>query len=165
MSPIKAVAFSFLSTWMLVASASGVVRTAEHPHATEERNESVRSALEKLEDGEAPNYKIAWSDLDGDGRHEAVVLMTGDAWCGTGGCTLMVLKQDAASWRVVSRIPACRPPVVLLDGKTNGWRDLAVVTQGGGEVSQKMTVLKFRKNRYVKQHEMAVEASHQAIIP
>lgn len=165
MNPVKVVAFSLLSIWMLVASASGVAGTAENPQAPEERNKSIRSALEKLEDGEAPSYNISWFDLDGDGRQEALVLMTGEAWCGTGGCTLMVLKQDAASWRVVSRIPACRAPVVLLDGKTNGWRDLAVVAQGGGDVSQKVTVLKFRKNRYVKQHEMAVEAGRQAISP
>jgi hypothetical protein len=165
MSSVKNIVFLLLSIWVLVAPGSGVARTAENPQATEERNNSIKAALEKLGGGEAPSYKIGWFDLDGDGRQEAIVLMTGAEWCGTGGCTLMVLKRDAVSWRVVSRVPTCRSPVVLLDGKTHGWRDLAVVTQGGGDVRRNMTVLKVQKKGYVKHHEIAVEDGGQMIIP
>jgi hypothetical protein len=150
------------------AGASSIVGfpNAVNPQAIEERNSSINAALEKLGDGVAPNHEIAWFDLDGDGKQEAIVLMTSGAdWCGTGGCTLVVLKQNAGSWRVVSQTPACRAPVVLLDGKSNGWRDLAVVTQGGGELARKMSLLKFLKNGYVKHDEMAIQAGRRIIIP
>lgn len=165
MSSANIVAVFLLSVWMLVDSGAGVARAAENPQAAEQRNKAIKAALEKLGDGEVPTYEIGWSDRDGDGTPEAIVLMKGAEWCGTGGCTLVVLKQDAASWKVLSRIPTSRSPVVLLDGKTNGWRDLAVGTQGGGDSGQKMTVLKFQKNRYVKHPETAIKGGRQTIIP
>ena len=165
MSLVKIVIFSLLSVGILVASGSGVAGTAENSQATEERNNAIKDVLEKLEDAGDTRYDIGWFDLDGDGRQEAIVLMTGNTWCGTGGCTLAVLKQDAGSWKVVSEIPTCRSPVILLDGKTNGWRDLAVVTYGGGDLNIKMTVLKFQKKTYVKHHEVALRHDRQTIIP
>jgi uncharacterized protein len=147
------------------ASSSGVVRNAENPHVTQKRNNAIKAVLEKLDDANDTPYDIGWFDLDGDGRQEAIVLMKGSSWCGSGGCTLAVLKEDAGSWKVVSTIPTCRSPVIVLDEKTNGWRDLAVVTYGGGDSNVKMTVLKFQRKTYVKRHEIALQHGQQTIIP
>lgn len=164
MSPMKLAAAFLLSAWVLAACGSGVVGTAENPRLNQERSGSIKAALEKLGGG-VSNYRIGWFDLDEDGTQEAIVLMMGADWCGSGGCTLMVLKQNAASWELVSRIPTSRSPVVLLDGKTNGWRDIAVITQGGGDLSRKKTVLKFQKNGYVKHPEINAKDDYQIIIP
>lgn len=153
-----------LQARMPVAPDSDVVRNVESPQAVEARNNAIKAVLGKLADAGDVRYDIGWFDLDGDGREEAIVLVTGADWCGTGGCTLMVLRQDADSWRVVSQTPGCRKPVVLSDGKTNGWRDLAVVSQGGGNLEQKMTVLKVKTHAYVKYPEMAPEHRRQTII-
>ena len=40
------------------------------------------------------SYKRADADLNGDGRSEAFVYVTDLAYCGSGGCTLIVLSPD-----------------------------------------------------------------------
>jgi len=77
-------------------------------------------------------YMTSLVDLNGDGRPEALIYVTGPDWCGTGGCVLLVLKRDGASWQVVNWTPAVRPPIRVLDSKTHGWRDLGIQRAGGG---------------------------------
>lgn len=163
MSFVKAAAI-ILFSGALAACGQSVARTAGKTHTPEEA-ESVKSALVMLGNGVVPNYKIGWSDLNADGEQEAIVLMMGADWCGTGGCTLIVLKKNVASWRVISKTPTSRAPVELLNGKTNGWFDLAVMIQGGGDLARKKALLKFQSNGYVKHPEMATEGVRQVIIP
>lgn len=77
-------------------------------------------------------YLYAFVDLDGRGKKEVVVYVTGQRWCGSGGCTTLVLAPDDSSYRIVTRIPITRLPIRLLSSQSNGWRDLAVWVQGGG---------------------------------
>src|SRR5690349_9555701 len=46
-------------------------------------------------------YTVAFADLNGDGRVEALAYISGGDWCGSGGCKLMVLTPVADSYRVV----------------------------------------------------------------
>ena len=77
---------------------------------------------------EATRYSAAFVDLRDDGKQEAIVYLSSDGWCGTGGCTLLILAPEAKSYRLVTRIPAVRLPIRVLAMKSNGWRDVAVVT-------------------------------------
>ena len=36
--------------------------------------------------GENARFKTAWTDLDGDGRNEAIVYLLDPSFCGSGGC-------------------------------------------------------------------------------
>ena len=153
------VVFSFMA-WLLVACGLGFARIPHEP-----RSSHIEMTLDKLNEGTKVDYRMGWFDLDGSGDQEAVVLMMGSNWCGTGGCTLVVLKHDAGSWTVVSRVPTSRLPVVALEGRTNGWRDLAVITQGGGDIARKQIVLRFQKGGYVKDLESKVTGDRETIIP
>ena len=77
-------------------------------------------------------YQAAFVDLNGDGTPEAIVYVTGGAWCGSGGCTTLVLTRTGSSYRVISKIPITRPPIRVLKTVSNGWRDISVWVQGGG---------------------------------
>jgi putative lipoprotein len=77
-------------------------------------------------------YQAAFVDLNGDGIPEAIVYFTGGAWCGSGGCTTLVLTRSGSSYRVISKIPITRPPIRVLKTVSNGWRGLSVWVQGGG---------------------------------
>src|SRR5258708_1531707 len=46
-------------------------------------------------------FSFAFIDLADHGREQAVAYITGEDWCGTGGCTLLVLSQDEHSYRIV----------------------------------------------------------------
>jgi len=77
-------------------------------------------------------YFSAFVDLNGDGTPEAIVYLTGQSWCGSGGCRTLILARNRSSWRVVTHITITRPPIRVLSNASNGWRNISVWVQGGG---------------------------------
>lgn len=73
-------------------------------------------------------YSAAFVDLQGDGKRDAVVYLTGSAWCGSGGCTILILVPGSDSFKVIAKMPAVLPPISVLTGKSNGWHDICLVT-------------------------------------
>lgn len=94
------------------------------------------------------NRLVALADLDSDGRSEALVYLRGSEWCGSGGCTLLVLRGQRGNWLRVSQIPATRLPVRLLEQRHHGWRSLQVHMGGGGGAAHD-AVLDFDGHRYL----------------
>lgn len=78
------------------------------------------------------NYTAKFVDLNGDGRSEAVVLVSGQYWCGTGGCPLWVLTPRSGSWRMVTQAPVVRAPIRLLPSRSRGWSDLSAMLRFDG---------------------------------
>lgn len=89
---------------------------------------------------------VAWKDLNGDGQAEAVAYLSG-GWCGSGGCTLLVLEFDCAGFIVRSRTTITRLPIAVAKSATRGWSDL-VVTVGGGGAPDGQVILPFQGVRY-----------------
>src|SRR5215469_8863420 len=77
-------------------------------------------------------YTAALVDLRDDGSKEAIAYLSSTGWCGTGGCTLLVLAPSGASYKLITKTPIVRLPIRVLTTKTNGWHDLSVVVGGGG---------------------------------
>jgi len=97
--------------------------------------------------GALGSYVASLHDLNGDGTQEALVLLTGTDWCGSGGCALLVAQHGGAAWRLISKITLVHPPVVALDRKRFGWQSLSVTVGGGGVITHPVT-LDFRQGRY-----------------
>jgi putative lipoprotein len=100
-------------------------------------------------------YALALADLDGDGRREALVLLLGREWCGSGGCTLVVLAPAGATWRLASRTTVVSAPVEILRTRHRGFADLAVTAAGGGIRRAHRIVLAFDGRRYVRRPDLA----------
>jgi len=77
-------------------------------------------------------YLHTFVDLNGDGRKEAIVYLVGRGWCGSGGCVTLILARKGESFRVITWMTITRPPIRVLAGKSNGWRNISVWVQGGG---------------------------------
>lgn len=78
-------------------------------------------------------YRATLIDLNGDSRREAVVLMNGPGWCGSGGCSLWVLTSRGRSWRMVTQATVMNPPIRVLPSRSHGWSQLsAMVDDGAG---------------------------------
>jgi len=88
-----------------------------NPSATEERT---------------TRYAAAFVDLNDDGTQEAIVYLISPEWCGSGGCSSLVLEPKGSSFKVITRTTITRLPIRVLSKKTNGWHDLAVWVGGGG---------------------------------
>lgn len=91
--------------------------------------------------------RTAFVDLNGDRRPDALVLLEGREWCGTGGCTLLVLKGGKDGFTFVSRSSLIRGPLLVSDKKSHGWRHLVVDVSGGG-LPPKKVALKFNGRKY-----------------
>ena len=85
-----------------------------------------------FDEDKTTKYSDAYVDLGGDGKQKAIVYLSGRWWCGSGGCTTLVLAQHDSSWIVITKMTITRPPIRLLDTVSNGWRNIAVWVQGGG---------------------------------
>lgn len=93
-------------------------------------------------------YIRGFVDLNGDSKDEVIVYLSGRQWCGTGGCTTLVLEPTAGWFRIVGTITIARPPIRVLDSTSNGWRDLAVWVQGGGIQPGYEAILPFNGKAY-----------------
>jgi hypothetical protein len=91
--------------------------------------------------------QTACVDLNGDGSNDALLLLQGPSWCGTGGCTLLVFKGLRDGFRFVSATSLIRGPLLVSTGKTKGWRDLIVEVSGGG-MAPKKVALKYNGRKY-----------------
>ena len=90
------------------------------------------------------NYQTNTFDLNQDGLADAVVLLDGSEWCGSGGCTLLVFKGLAdGSFQPHSKMTVSSTPNYALSTQTQGWRDLSVYTRGLGQV-----ILKYNGKSY-----------------
>ena len=96
-------------------------------------------------------YRTELVDLNGDDTREALVLMLGRYWGGTGGQTMFIFKGNPKGFNFVSKMTCVRGPmpgsVCVTETKSNGWRDIAVRVSGGG-AQQKYAAMKFDGRKY-----------------
>ena len=85
-------------------------------------------------EGESKNteYAAALVDLRNKETKEAIVYLWNNGWCGTGGCTMLILVPNAGSYKLITKTPIVRLPIRVLTTKTNGWHDISVIVGGGG---------------------------------
>lgn len=95
-------------------------------------------------------YSFAVVDLSARNSAEVIVYLDGRAWCGSGGCELLVLSPKGSSFKVLSKITMSRPPIRVLETRTKGWRDLSVWVQGGGIQPGYQAKLPFDGSRYAE---------------
>lgn len=80
------------------------------------------------------------SDLNGDGEAEVLAYAVDPNICGSGGCSLYVLRKAGNSYRVISEIGPSQLPVYRLDAGPDGWAALGVTVYGGGMPEAVMAV-------------------------
>ena len=110
------------------------------------------SALEKAikawtKESTIPTYKYAFVDLNDDGIDDAVVLITDNEYCGSGGCTFVIFRGVAGGFKPVSSSTITREPIFLLTEKNKGWRTLSVLIDGGG-VESGQVIMRFNGKKY-----------------
>ena len=94
---------------------------------------SLATAVALVTQQVAPAYQSAMIDLNGDGQEDAVVLLSVTDWCGTGGCTMLIFKNDRSGYLLRSRSTVTRAPIRISPVVTNGWKALIVSTRGLGD--------------------------------
>jgi hypothetical protein len=80
-------------------------------------------------------FRFALEDLNGDGRADAIVLMSGPAWCGSGGCTMFIFQGVENGFEFVSKSTITNTPIRISKKTVHGWRTLIVFSNGKGDVA------------------------------
>lgn len=70
--------------------------------------------------------------LESGATEEKIVYVTGRGWCGSGGCTLLVLEPSADTFKVLGDLSVIQLPVKVLPGFVNGHPDITVSARGVG---------------------------------
>jgi hypothetical protein len=109
------------------------------------------------EDNQASRVSIAELELK-NGRRQVLVYMTGEAWCGSGGCTLLILEQHGASFRELGHTPTVRLPIRELTTSSNGRLDLGVWEADA--VSAYEQAVRFNGWRY-RRDDMPLRGKHE----
>lgn len=78
-------------------------------------------------------------DLNEDGKKEILVGLTGGYFCGTGGCTQLLLDNQG---NVITQFSVSGNPVLIDTNKTNGWKDLFIYS------GSKYRIVKFNGKTY-----------------
>ncbi len=98
--------------------------------------------------GQPVRYYAAMVSLHGPNSRDAIVYLVGGGYCGSGGCTTLILAEHGEHFRLVSRIMLTRPPIRVLTTRTMGWSDLAVFVAGGGNYRPYTARLQFNWQKY-----------------
>ena len=106
--------------------------TATSPAPATAEEDIKHFLLQEYPDAAPMQYALAWSDLNGDGKDEAIVPVISSYFCGTGGCNTLILTPAGPMWDKVAEISVSRTPITVLDTSTKGWKDITVAIGGGG---------------------------------
>jgi hypothetical protein len=91
------------------------------------------------------HYDYTRTDLDGDGRREALVLFSGphSYWCDMNGCSLAVFKAEDNHFTLMSEMFPVRGPLYISSNKTDGWRNLIIPVTGLTYAKAKNVAMQF----------------------
>lgn len=92
-------------------------------------------------------YRYNKVDLNGDGKPEFVVALDGSGCSGTGGSPLVIARETAKSFTMLSTSTLVHAPIIISDTKTRGWKDIYVYSCGGG-ATPRYVVLRWNGHNY-----------------
>lgn len=126
----------------LIGLLLGSLSSVALAQAPMELSRAVR-AYELEHQAMSSSFRYALADLDDDGRDDAIVLLSGPNFCGSGGCTMLVFRGTEAGFTLVSSSTIVLAPIRISPYSVNGWRSLIVHVKDKGDV-----VLHFSGTRY-----------------
>lgn len=93
--------------------------------------------------------------MAGKSPRQVIVYLAGPGWCGTGGCTALLLDPKGTTFTVIDRFTLARLPIRVLPSTTNGWHDIAMPVEGGGAIGEHLAILRFNGREYPNNPSMA----------
>ena len=103
-------------------------------HAPSGLMSAIQDYVGKKGHQERPPFRQALTDLNADGQVDAIVLLLGSSWCGSGGCNMLVFRGTNDGFTFVSASTITNEPIRVSPENTQGWKTLIVHSKGKGDV-------------------------------
>ncbi len=126
--------------------------------------EVVQAYVEKKGNHERPQFRYGLTDLDGDRRADAIVLLLGGNWCGSGGCNMLVFRAVANGFTLVSASTITNEPIRVSPEKSHGWRTLIVFAKGKGDVLMPFDGTRYPLNPSVQRKATPAQVSAAQVV-
>jgi len=106
-------------------------------------------------------------DLNADGSEDAVVHVTDPAFCGNGGCPLLVFKRTSRGFQKVGDSGVVSKPIFLLKEANLGWTSLAGKVgagEGAGMRPIRFMGTEYRTDPVMRAHMEITSQNYQRIL-
>jgi len=166
-SALRVTAFAVLTVSLVLAQSAVSVS----PQPEDALKGFLRVYVGNSKINQTTRYSGDFTRLSGDTVPEVIVYLTSGGWCGSGGCTLLILEQRGPAFTVVTKATATRLPIRALETKSHGWLDLGVRVQGGGIFMPYEAALSFDGKTYpanptvAPSRKLAEKVAGQVLIP
>lgn len=104
-----------------------------------------------LIDEKSRKFKLFEHNINADAKNEIFVGLSGSYFCGSGGCTLLLLN---ANGELITKFTVVDYPIAIANTSTKGWKDLVITSNG------KNHLMKFNGRSYPSNPSM--QAVHSA---
>ncbi|MUJ23615.1 hypothetical protein [Aliivibrio fischeri] len=94
----------------------------------------INQAVSLISQENKPNFDVGYADLNSDGLDDAIVMLKGMNWCGSGGCTVLIFQNTGSDFTFISKSTVTGSPIRIAETKTSGWNDIIVWSKGKGSV-------------------------------
>ncbi len=92
-----------------------------------------------LLDSTSRRFMLAEQDLNDDGKNEIFLGLSGSYFCGSGGCTVLLLSSEQ---KLNTSFTVVNYPIFIAQSTTHQWKDLLIKSNG------KLHIIKFTGVKY-----------------
>lgn len=123
-----------MNRWLIAILVLCLAPIARAQDPTASLTSAVAAYIKKKGGTEQPVFRHAFTDLNGDAQADAIVVLLGTYWCGSGGCTMLIFSGTKNGFTLVSASTVTREPIRVSPEKAHGWNTLIVNAKGQGDV-------------------------------
>jgi hypothetical protein len=109
-------------------------------------------------------FRYALVDLNADGQNDAIVFVTADGYCGSGGCVLEVFHATPKGFIFMSGSTVTSLPIRVCAETNHGWRSLVVNSKGRGDVIMRFDGVRYPLNPSVQLVATAAQVSAASVV-
>ena len=176
---MKKVSLALISL-VLIASTSFATDKLVVKEPNKETAPKILSALKEFDNSlEKIMYSVKLVTLNKESQCEnPIVFLNGSSgYCGSGGCTLLVLDCTDAGYKVMGKTTVLDSPILLSSDSNNGYKNIKVRSKTSGIVALKYNGKAYTKNASTAAKskkvssdiiifdEIAIKSSSQALTP
>ena len=122
----------------------------------------LSDAVKKYSRESKPHFEYALIDLNDDGFPDAIVRLTARDWCGSGGCTMLILRGRAQGFTLVANATIAQKPIKVSPEVLHGWHTLLVSVSGGG-VQPGFVLMRFNGRKYPRNPSVQPQAKPEQV--